>query len=205
MPSLPDKIYSWKKKIIVSDFETCLSKVTARREDFGRGEGRAGKVTRCSPPSRPLPIWVQGWPPVNFSTVRHGREKQGSEGRIYLGEGLTMYLWKYIWTFLVEAKLMGDRVNRGKSKGCVWWTPFIESHWNPYLYCIQFVLNWEVQTSSKYSFKNNKYDNDRSQSKYLLFSRIFVLLGESVGWIDVERVLDLVGLAAATLCIRSIK
>ena len=63
----------------------------------------------------------------------------------------------------------------------------------------------QLRSSNKYSFKNNKYDNDRSQSKYLLFSRIFVLLGESVGWIDVERVLDLVGLAAATLCIRSIK
>ena len=104
---LPDKIYSQKKKSHKNQCSLRLCNdgpVSPRTEKKILGveifwTKTAGKVTRCSPPSRLLPIWVQGWPPVNFSTVRRGDRRAG----YILESRLPMYLiWK-IYIFYQRA------------------------------------------------------------------------------------------------------
>ena len=114
---LPDKIYSQKKKSHKNQCSLRLCNdgpVSPRTEKKILGVEifwtKAGaKVTRCSPPSRLLPIWVQGWPPVNFSTVRRGIGGQDISWRagfqcilfeiyIYFTRGLQIYVWRKIFS-----------------------------------------------------------------------------------------------------------
>ena len=80
-----------------------------------------------------------------------------------------MYLWKNIFERRTsnvsssekeifkqswfKGNFLDEKVNRGKSKGCVWWSSFIESHWNvPLLYSVCSQLLSSLRRS-KYLFR----------------------------------------------------
>ena len=75
----PDNVNSWtSQKKSWSQHQTKRKK--ERLEIFGIGDGGGGKVTRCSPPSGPLPIptRVQGWPRkyLNGQTGESGDQRE---------------------------------------------------------------------------------------------------------------------------------
>ena len=76
----PDNVNSWtSQKKSWSYHHTKRKK--ERLRIFGIGDGGGGKVTRCSPPSGPLPIptRVQGWPRkyLNGQTRGSGDQREG--------------------------------------------------------------------------------------------------------------------------------
>ena len=117
MPSLPDKIYSWKKKIIVSDFETCLSMVTAEKRRFWTGGGPGGQSYEVFSTLFAPPNLGAG---VTSRKFLNGQTRPGKAG--IGGQDIS---WRRAdnLSLKIHLDILGgsqiDRVNRGKSKGCV--------------------------------------------------------------------------------------
>ena len=140
-----------------------------------------------------------------------------------------MYLWKNIFERRTsnvsssekeifkqswfKGNFLDEKVNRGKSKGCVWWSSFIESHWNvPLLYsvCSQLLsslrrskyLFWKIRTTTIKKeflkcipFFDFLLDWCGAGCGFGGFFWCFFILFVGFGWISVMRKvwLDLVG------------
>ena len=216
MPSLPDKIYSWKKKITKIHSET-LKRVSPgwlwRKEKMGCGNfwRSAAKVTRCSPPSQPLqalpalpapPNLGAGVTPRKFLNGQTGESRDRRAGYI-LEKGFQCIFENIFLAIFVQGQFHGRECEQRQIKGIclmslLYWIPL---GCTSIVFSLFSIVKFKQVANILLKITNMKITHYiKKNLKICVFFSNF-LWQEIVGWIDVERVLDLVGLAADP-CIR---